>query len=116
MHMHSANQHPPHNPRQIPAQIIVTVFVHVVLIFPIRKRMTRGGDGREVIFRRMFRHARAQAPQVFARLTNAFTDLGADLNLALQKLWADLIPKFGQTVLHHLIRCAGQLKAVAIHQ
>ena len=110
MHMHPANQHPTHNPRQIAAQIVIAVLVDVVLVFPAGKRVAgRRNWGQSEVFR-VLRDAGAQAFQVIARFRHIGANAGADLDLALQIFGADLAFEFlrGRPPSFHLGLRAGQ--------
>ena len=116
MHVHPADQHPPHHAGQVAGQHVVAVLVGMGLVAPIREGVAGGRDRGEVVACRAVRHGGAQAPEILARLGHIAADAAADLDLAIEEFRADLILKPVAAILHQAGGRVGQREAVAIDQ
>ena len=116
MNMHAADQHAAGDATQRMLQRVIAFLAGVGLILPVGERMTGYSDRGQVVFRRPFRHAGPQAFQVVPRGFDRGMGAGADLDLALQELGADLSLKIVLAGLHQRFGGFGQLQAVAIDQ
>ena len=68
MDVHARNQHAPHHQLQILGQHRVAFFVGVMLVLPQGKRMSRGGDRRQIVLGGVIDDGPAQPAEIVARL------------------------------------------------
>ena len=95
MHVHAADDQPPHDVLQVLRQHVVAFLVGVVLALPMGERVRGRGDGREAELRGDRTDGRPQLDELIAGLLHRAADTGADLDLRTQEFGTDLARQGG---------------------